>query len=175
MVSGPFEFAEMPEEAQQQIQAMMSQHRAHAEYHAMATDSVVHGVHQLVNSFNEDELRAFTVLMNSMGKRGSYWVGVASAYLELKHEVCPACSRKHDEELEKLAGDGSQETDWPTFVANLPDEVPKQMMEYRLNYMPGEWPKVMCRDCGQVYPSLKDRMKRAPDFCPGCHDKSAHG
>ena len=33
----------------------------------------------------------------------------------------------------------------------------------------------ICLNCGMRYPSIEDRMRRAPDECSGCFMKSAHG
>lgn len=50
------------------------------------------------------------------------------------------------------------------------------LKEYGVMDLPAQFPKVVCaKDCGARWVSLNDRMKRAPDDCYGCKQKSAWG
>lgn len=55
----------------------------------------------------------------------------------------------------------------------------KAMEAYNLDDLREKTDKVLlgfvCMNCGQTYPSIEDRMLKAPDDCPGCHTKAAHG
>ncbi len=65
---------------------------------------------------------------------------------------------------------------WGDFIHQMPDYLAAVFTEYRVNLIPGDWPKVVC-ECGQLYISMKDRMLRSPDItgCDGCKEKAKWG
>jgi hypothetical protein len=119
-----------------------------------------------------------------------YYQGLASAYLRWRFGICPACSKKHDEELHKII-DNESEGD---AVAHDPDgqaetddkEVLENMRIWNVEFMenvaqddrPLHLRPIRCKAmCGATFPNIGDRMLRKPggDGCPGCIQKTKTG
>ena len=49
------------------------------------------------------------------------------------------------------------------------------MNKYNVFSHPSQWPVVYCLGCNYKYPSLEDRMLKAPGDCPGCQMKASQG
>ena len=61
----------------------------------------------------------------------------------------------------------------------MTEDLIAKMVEYNMDDLrdedTGEIRGFICLNCRTVYPSLEDRMLKAPDDCSGCHQKSAWG
>lgn len=139
------------------------------------------------------------------GKRGTmFWSGQVTALLQDRHNVCAIHGVDHDAEaLASLHAEGSTGTgDTPTYgpedlardmdaaaaslvAERVPEKmidrinanlevVGQQMDDYRLTFNE-DTERFYCSDCGYMYPTIEDRMLKAPDDCPGCHQRAGQG
>ena len=167
----------------------------------MAADSYGHDSSRLFNELNKDQLLTMRNILHNLvfdegARLAAYYEGVVVTTLNLKHNICPSCGTDHDAEAfamtqveipqqregERLPEDKLQQM-LPTF--DMTDEQVEQMIEYHLDDVRDEDTHqilgFICTgvngqgSCGMRYPSIEDRMLRAPDKCSGCEQKSAWG
>lgn len=153
-----------------------------------------HAIKDLIDSLNEEGLRALDlVIVNSMHPHSAHLLrGRVEMALQMKFDVCP-CGESHDPERELLdqAPLPSQKAPImppsPELVEAIPPSDAELMIQYGIEIDPNYGKPVpegtvlpqlfRCINCGKGYPSLEDRMRRAPgiDGCGGCQHKSAFG
>jgi predicted Zn-ribbon and HTH transcriptional regulator len=150
---------EMPDEMKEHLDRM-----------EMASDEFQHALERIWGGLSTDDLRLVARFFMTMAHddEANLHAGIlAGRLIQMRADRTKTCAldgKDHDAELAEMSGQP------PT--ADVVDEN-VLMKQYRLNRMDDG--KLVCRDCGYGYPSLEDRMVRAPDDCPGCKNKSKWG
>lgn len=182
--------AEPPEEIKKAIAEQVDQEQAVYEASRLELERLFHDL-------SADQLSILKRLVNSIVANqlaGPYWEGVLSAYLMLKHNVCPGCGRNHDEEAAKflaaearkqttISPSGDLEVEGQLVLPEMisPEEYNELCVKYNVlpdeHSIPGPMAPVKCMGCGLDYVSLADRMIKPPGIagCHGCQSKSAWG
>jgi hypothetical protein len=163
---------------------MMDQQHAHFE--ASAHQGV-----QFFESLSEEQLLTFRGIANAMQSNPkavvAYYQGLASAYLRWRFGICPACSKKHDDELHKIIdaekeGDAVHDVDGQTETDE--EEILENMRIWNVDFLDGAEDRPMhlrpvycLANCGAQFPNIGDRMLRKPgnEGCPGCIQKMKTG
>jgi hypothetical protein len=173
-----FMFGELPEEFRQMLD------RQHLENRVTQQE-----VDRLLEELPIEQLLTVRTIIRTASQSAvalGFFDGVI--YTRLRREGrCTSCGGPdHDhEEFEQLllqesgndeeAGSSEPLIDGTHFTA----EEHRLMAEYNLDDLRDEDTHELlgfvCLGCGMRYPSLQDRMMRAPDECSGCFRKSAHG
>ncbi len=149
---------------------------AGADLHRMEQEHKAANIYSLFAELSQDHLvglaNMLTAISEANNPRASaaFFEGFASASIESRFDVCAIHGVNHD--VEALASLANVSTETRDDVEPVNPQEPLLMEKYRL-VRNGDL--FMCADCGIRYPSLQDRMLKAPDDCHGCHDKSAHG
>lgn len=169
------------------------------ELHAMSISATRHDIVNLFKALDKDQLITLRLMFQSCeGDYASSMAGYITAHLELLHDICPGCSKVHEE---PTVGDFMENTVSAADVAEAmtkdavkPESAAEEQdrMSLLMGYgvrdhneqdiqnglvlSEGERP-VICEGCGMLFQSLEDRMLRRPgmDGCQGCQHKSAHG
>lgn len=153
----------------------------------MAGEASGHETREFFDSLSAQQLRKLSSLFNhaanTEGNAAIYYVGLISAFLDLKFKECVACGKDHDKPFEEmetsLLEPSKEESEDPELYVPRKDTATydKLMGMYNLEQDDDGSDKVMCRGCGQWYQNLKDRMRRKPgvDGCPGCIQKQKWG
>jgi hypothetical protein len=176
-----FQFNELPED--HPIRAMftsMQEQHDHAHQHNQV---FIHRLHDWMDTITgEENLRTLRDVLLAAGATehdvGQMFLGIIAQRLKVEHNICIACNRNHDEELEKMQAQAELvNNDWTSFINNLDPSVIEVMNELGVEFIPQQYPKIKCKNCGKEYVSLEDRMRRKPgaDGCDGCQQKSAWG
>lgn len=151
--------------------------REHQEMHEMTFEDQEHAIKQLMADLDKDQLQTLDLMLGRAtdAKVSAYFRGRIEAILELEHDVCP-CGRDHNPEIEFSTKDSAPNTDEEPTLPEVAMTVEKAMEEYGLKRcdMPGGY---SCKNCGQYYVSIEDRMRREPGVkgCGGCQDKAKWG
>jgi len=191
-----FNPADIPEEERLRMQ------REH-DRRIMEMQDYRHSVHSFFAELSVEQMTLMRRLLSDLGNDDSgklcnYFEGVTVGILESKFNVCPSCGVNHDMEfLESLNKDDDAldvdepepaETSEMDFKSEEPTKPEKSLKELQAaaearrqskldeyNLSRGLGSQVICKNCSMIYPSLKDRMLREPDQCPGCEQKSKWG
>lgn len=175
----------------------------HQRYH-MEQEAQIHGVIDLIHSLDEEQLKNFIVLMSGLTDAqnsaliAGIHLGQARAIGSNKFGWCK-CGREHETPEQMLAKEvdrGAERVAAEHPVAGRKpeplelDELPNMSAveeaaaanrlilaeEYNVAFAADPTdPSVICKGCGQTYPSLRDRMVKGPDACHFCHLKSSGG
>jgi hypothetical protein len=155
--------------------------------HAQMDASAHRGV-SFFDSLTEEQLFTLRGLINAMASQPEsalpYYMGVVSSHLQHRFGVCPACSKKHDDEINKLIDTGRAEMSHGQADTDAEDLV-GQAYAWGVDFVglePGQEPvvntPVQCTQrCGATWINLADRMlaKPGPSGCPGCQQKAKFG
>lgn len=160
---------------------------AQLDQHHAQIDAAAHRGVGFFESLNEEQLLTMRGLLNAMAGQPEstlpYYMGVVTTHLQHRFKICPACSLKHDDELEKLVQTGRDEMSHGQ--ADTDDEELEQLAKTwgvvftdsgdgrPLNLTP-----VTCvNECGAGWTNLADRMLRpaGETGCPGCIYKAKNG
>lgn len=157
---------ELPDEIKEAIRSQIDQQQ-------MIISTSHHEIQRLFSELNAEHLQTllgiFRYLVNaSSSSPASYLEGLVISALHYRFEICGSCSRNHTEDL------AQDLTKKPASNFNPSEFVLGKAKEYFVSSI-GDKGKVKCNNCGIEYPSLADRMKRSPENCSGCHQKSAWG
>lgn len=174
---------EMPEEMREEMRKRMEEHQ-------LQVEDYYHSVQHLFDELNKDQLHTLRWILHNVsadetGKLASYYEGQVANMLQVKYSVCPGCGKDHTEELLEQQAAPDQPTEKPAEVVpqhtgpSLTDEDKAKMEEYNLDdaYEAGSERFIgfICKGCGLLYPSIDDRMLKAPDECHGCQQKAMWG
>ncbi len=161
----------MPEGMKEAIRQALDQQN-------MVLTSSHHDVQRLFSELSVEHLKLMIGILSHLGITGSpqaaYLQGLASGALYYKHNVCSGCGRDHDKEAEEELTPPIDKVKESLQRMNMKssDEI-DAAHKYNVSFIEGD--KVRCNGCMIEYPSLSDRMLKAPDNCSGCHQKSAWG
>jgi len=143
--------------------------------------SNAHAMHRFFGELKEDQIVKLIDLIkvvSASGPAAFYYIGFLSQRLDSDFGKCPACGKKHDEELAELIGDGGP-TEPRTHTAKVQDNITydHNMSLYDMEKDDDGSPRVMCKNCGKWYENLADRMLRSPGVagCSGCIEKTKWG
>lgn len=167
---------DLPEPMRSQF---LAQQKAADRAHMESIDRA-HRVESFVYGQDKDGLYALSILLSQLigNKMGVvYWQGQVDGLLQDRHNVCAIHGVDHDAEaLASIAGEGSTVADDSKVVTAgaVTGELMELMVEYRVSFNETV-EKFYCDDCGYMYPTIEDRMMKAPDDCPGCHLKASQG
>ena len=156
--------------------------------HNAEIDATAHRGVSFFDSLNEEQLltlrNLLMVMHNEPMKVLPYYVGVVSTQLQQRFGVCPACTKKHDDELEKLVEVGQAEMSHGQADTD-DEELALQAVAWGVSFDPKiadgrplSLVPVFCNEiCGATWPNMADRMLRkpGPDGCPGCQEKAKFG
>ena len=142
----------------------------------MVMESYRHEVIRLTQTLDLEDLVLLRQMFHGIahaehpGALSSYYEGLLAHAQLSRFNYCPACGVDHDQELrEHLAG---LETEHASIT-------PETLKIYSLDDLRDEDTGALlgyvCTKCGYRYPSVEDRMKRDPDDCPGCIQKTKWG
>lgn len=203
-MEGFMNFEELPDELKAQlVESFNAQRLAHDLWH-VKMESEAHALEAFFTGLDADATHALiSWLQNLMSNEETMMLSIAAAIGDLtrqhaiKANVCGACGKNHDEELQKQMQAATSEPQMSERAASAildlvendmtlrgEPEVPiekkatiKELMEqYRMERVEEDGAVVLrCKDCKYPSQSLTDRMMKAPDECPGCFIKSAHG
>lgn len=147
-----------PEDIHQMMQEKMERAQLEAIEESTRMEAWVFGMDQ-------ETLHTFSQLLGlliSEKRMTVYFQGMVDALLRERHKVCPTHNVNHDEE--SLAESAEE------IRAENEDE---NVQKYNLvGAMGGGY---RCKKCNYYYPSLEDRMLKAPEECPGCEVKAKFG
>jgi hypothetical protein len=166
-----FGFGELPEEIQQAIASQVErQHLAIVTSH--------HDIQRMLEELSLEHLLVFHGIFHHLASEGNhksaYLEGLAVGVLRFKHNICGACGRNHDEDLqEQMEPSENKIKEALDRINETSDEDIQNALKWKVSF--GTSGKVRCNNCGMEYQSLADRMLRSPDDCSGCHQKSAWG
>lgn len=171
----------------EELRKMEEHNRAHQQDKA-------HAVRDLLLKLSNEELELLDTLFYNATDNDPYcaWMrGQIKVYRELKHGVC-ACGEVHDPDadLQKMI-EKQKQGDEPKQIEDAQQRAAREMIEatapdgqiwaddelidkYRLWVHP-ETGHLHCRDCGQPYVSLEDRMLKEPSDCHGCQMIAGQG
>lgn len=172
------DFEMLPPEIRDQLQQQIEQRH-------MELESFRHDIQRLFEELNQDHLLTLRHLLNhiSLSEKAifpAYLEGIAAATLKYRFNVCASCGVNHEEELLKENAshpDVADDEPLPTQLSLWEDEQAALSMD-KFNVEPiPDSDAVKCRNCGQVYVSLADRMVKPPgvENCPGCIHKAKWG
>ena len=159
-------------EPPEHIKAALEEQQAHMRMHVQDNS---HAVKQLLDELNEDQLKALDLILHNVGNPEgvNYFHGRVEAALQYRFGVCP-CGEDHDP---------SKEFDQAPLPSQVAPRIPaperldraELMDQYGMAESEGNF--IYCKNCGQQYASLEDRMLRPPGIegCSGCQQKSAWG
>lgn len=171
---------DLPEELKQQLQLQR-----------MESTAIQHQVRSLFRELDKDNLVALGNLLGMIAgaedssDSASYYYGMTTSAVDVRFDVCATHGFNHeDDEMKKLTGETVESSgpepstpprDSESHMAWMNGKnMTELMQEYRLKINEKD-SKLYCRDCGMEYQSVKDRMVKSPDDCPGCFIKAAHG
>lgn len=150
-------------------------------------DAAAHRGVSFFESLNEEQLLTMRGLVNAMAANPEmtlpYYMGVISTHLQHRFGVCPACSKKHDDELIKLVQTGKDEMSHGQADTD-DEEMLQQAKAWGVEFIgmadgrPLSVTPVKCvKNCGATNPTLADRMLKpaGPSGCPGCIHISKNG
>ena len=150
-----------PEDIHQMMQEKMERAELEAIEESTRMEAWVFGMDQ-------ETLHTFSQLLGlliSEKRMTVYFQGMVDALLRERHKVCPTHNVNHDEE--SLA-EAAEEVRATVMVDN--------MRKYNLVAAGhDESDGYRCSKCNYFYPSLEDRMLKAPEECPGCEVKAKFG
>lgn len=161
---------------------------AQLDQHHAQIDAAAHRGVGFFESLNEEQLLTLRGLLNAMAGQPEstlpYYMGVVTTHLQHRFKICPACSLKHDDELEKLVQTGKEEMSHGQADTD-PEELIQNAYAWGVNFLGltlGEKPTittpVICANgCGATFASVPDRMLRpaGESGCPGCIYKAKNG
>lgn len=164
---------EMPEELKQAILQAVDQQN-------MILTSSHHDIQRLFSELSVEHLQMMVgifrhLALENSGRSSGYLEGLASGALAYKHNICSGCGRDHDAEAEETLAPKTKVEDALERINITSDEDIDNAHKYNVSLVSGGGGKVRCNGCLIEYPSLSDRMLKAPDNCSGCHQKSAWG
>lgn len=154
-----FELPDLPPEVKEAVEKELDRRM-------MIAESRRHDIQRLFDELSKDQLLTLRQVFSDVstelsGRYASYLEGCLSAILHYKHNICAGCGENHEEK----------------FVAQAVENEEEHNLElYNLVRIPGEtW--VACKNCGQAYPSIQDRMLNppGPEGCEGCIHKAKWG
>jgi hypothetical protein len=96
-------FMQLPEEIRHVI-----------EHQVMHAEQTAHDVRDFFEGLDEQQLRnlrGLFVVINNSPEATHYYMGLIGGYLALKYNVCIACSKNHDKDLEEMTGPGGLPAD----------------------------------------------------------------
>jgi len=176
-----------PEDLPPEIKVQLAAQQADLDRRHMQAIDRAHRVESFVYGQDQDGLYALSILLGQLigNKVGTvYWQGQVDALLQERHNVCAIHGVNHEEEaLASLSPEGSTPTGDTELSVPQPmldkieaglEELDRLMVEYRVSFNETV-EKFYCDDCGYMYPTIEDRMLKAPDDCPGCHLKASQG
>lgn len=165
-------FGDMPEGMKDAIRQALDQQN-------MILTSSHHDVQRLFGELSVEHLKLVIGILAHLGGSGSpqaaYLQGLASGALYYKHNICSGCGRDHDKEAEEELQPKTKVEESLDRMNGLSDEDINNAHRYNVSFLAGRGGVVRCNGCLIEYPSLADRMLKAPDNCSGCHQKSAWG
>lgn len=89
----PFVLGEIPPEVKQQIQERRDRHE-------MAAEVWRHEVNDLLHALSPEQLGTIRSLLQTLDAQTiSYYIGVITTLLEVKHGRCGGCGKNHEEDL----------------------------------------------------------------------------
>lgn len=154
----------------------------------MAGETNGHESREFFDSLNERQLRKLSGLLNHIvnteGTAGVFYIGLISAFIDIKFGSCMACGKNHDDELAKMSGQKIPDPDIiaplnvdhdPGFPAKGTPEYDRLMVAYNTEQDDDGSDRVMCKGCGLWYINLQDRALRRKDACHGCIEKAKWG
>lgn len=179
-------YMQMPAE----IREMIDHQRMHAETSA-------HETRDFLEDLDEGQLRKFRGILSVFAGHPEsvpYYMGLIGGLLATKYNLCLACSKNHDKDLEEMTGSGEKHEH---VVAPPPDEPSPaeeaaaiadrqiSMHEYGVELVsPGDWyGQVICNgpcegaNGGATWKDLEERMKspQKDAGCNYCQQKAAWG
>lgn len=157
--SGGF-FVSREEYDERMTQINMARHERATRYYRFMTE------------MKPEDLSTFMDIMSEAADENSgqafcyTMIGQVIAIQKIKNNRC-VCGVDHDGEALEAAKNALE-------IERLSNEAEPNpaMVAYNMTIKDGA---LACAGCGQVYPSLEDRMLRNPDDCSGCKQKSAWG
>lgn len=151
------------------------------EHARMNHEANAHETRQFFMSLNADQLRKLRGLLDvcyqTEGAAALNFMGITTALLDSKFDMCLACGKNHDKELADFGSGQTIKSDKPFTEASQdsrydPDLMKKYNMEYAENGI-----SIRCSECKAPSVSLEDRMLRAPgkEGCETCIQKEKWG
>lgn len=184
----------------EQIAAAMQAQNERAE---IAMESFRHNSQRLFEELDEVQLTTLRdmfhgISMSAESIMAAYYEGMASQLLKDKFNICQSCGVNHDKEdltpSDLLLKQSTESIAWPSpgsdeqpvlpLFEEMSDGQKEMMAKYHLDDLrddeSGALLGFVCtgvtgKPCGMTYPTIEDRMLKAPDDCPGCQVRAAHG
>lgn len=188
---------DIPEPIRSQMEAHIKQSQDEQVFAGMVRSDFRNAIKSLILEASLEHLVTIRGLIQAIsrddtGRTGAFFDGLVTYHLELVHKVCAKCGGNHEEDLfdhQSTQEKPFSQEKWDkleTAVTKVEtessDEITTEqlMIEYKVEpggeiYPPGT---VICTnrpECSYVWPSLEDRMLRAPDQCPMCTHKAKWG
>lgn len=162
------------------------------EHARMNHDMNAHETRQFFDGLTVEQLKKlsglFSMCYASDGDAAQYFSGIITGFLDQKFNLCLACGKNHDEELNNFApqrpsvvpyvdpSNGRraccQTTEGKAHKADC-----DYLIEFNLEPDDGDSEHVQCKGCGKWYVSVEDRMVKTPGIhgCDGCIEKNKWG
>lgn len=154
-------FPDMPDELREALQERAERAQLEAIEQHLRMESFIF-------TMSKEDLHTFSQLLNVIiddKRMGPYFQGMADALIRERFKLCPEHMVNHDDE--SLA-EAAEEVRATVMVDN--------MRKYNLVAAGhDESDGYRCRKCNYFYPTIEDRMLKAPEECPGCEVKAKFG
>lgn len=153
-----------------------------------------HAWQRLIEELSLDQLRALKMMFHLAGSSDHQlawqWEAMVAWEAKKRFGICMTCGVNHDEELRNetasIPAKMPSEQDDPFSIFTISDSDRELMEKYHLDdvydeksgaflYFKCTGIQGMRGECGVTYPSLEDRLMKAPEECSGCHQRMMHG